>query len=106
MLTFSLPSSEGPRDKLSRRDFLAAGALPLLGLPLEALLGATLRGAERGVERDAARAPGFGRAKSCAIIWLKGGPSHLDTFDVKPDAPREIRGEFGAIPTSAPAIRL
>jgi hypothetical protein len=102
MLTLSLPASGGSRGPLSRRDFLAVGALPLLGLALEPLL----QGAARASEGLAARPPGFGRAKSCAIIWLKGGPSHLDTFDLKPEAPREIRGEFRAIPTSAPGIQL
>src|ERR1043165_6977325 len=100
MLTFSLPRQEERR--LSRRDFLAAGALPLLGLPLETLLGAGARSAEG----PAARTPGFGRAKSCVIIWLKGGPSQLDTFAGNPEAPKTTRGESRAIATSAPAIQL
>ncbi len=42
------------------------------------------------------------RKMSCILIWLDGGPSHFETFDPKPDAPAEIRGEFGAIPTNVP----
>jgi hypothetical protein len=47
-----------------------------------------------------------GKAKSCILIFLFGGPSHIDTWDMKPEAPAEYRGEFKAIQTSAPAIRL
>src|SRR5262249_15903752 len=39
-------------------------------------------------------------------LWMQGGPSHIDTFDPKPDAPAEIRGDFGSIPTTLPGIRL
>jgi uncharacterized protein (DUF1501 family) len=47
-----------------------------------------------------------GRARSCIWIWQRGGASHLDTFDPKPGAPLEIRGEFRAIGTSVPGIRI
>ncbi|WP_435016737.1 DUF1501 domain-containing protein [Tundrisphaera sp. TA3] len=46
------------------------------------------------------------RADACLMIFLGGGPSHLDTFDPKPDAPAEFRGEFGSIATRAPGVRL
>src|SRR5262245_1850868 len=46
------------------------------------------------------------RAKSCILIWLFGGPSHIDIWDMKPDAPAEVRGEFRPATTSAPGIRL
>jgi hypothetical protein len=46
------------------------------------------------------------RAKSCILLWLDGGPSHLETFDVKPDAPLEVRGPFQSIATSAPGLRI
>lgn len=45
-------------------------------------------------------------ANACIILWLGGGLSHLDTFDMKPDAPREIRGEFRSIATTAAGIRI
>ena len=44
--------------------------------------------------------------RSCIVIFYYGGPSHLDTFDMKPDAPTEIRGEFKSIATSVPGIRI
>jgi hypothetical protein len=55
-----------------------------------------LRSAAAAGERDV----------SCILIWLDGGPSHLDTFDLKPEAPLEIRGEFQPIPTNVPGIRI
>src|SRR5581483_11104965 len=47
-----------------------------------------------------------GRAKSCILIWLDGGPSHLETLDVKPDAPSEVRGPFQPIATNVPGIQI
>src|SRR4026207_373350 len=44
--------------------------------------------------------------KSCILLWMAGGPSHLDTFDLKPDAPVQVRGEFRPIDTSVPGIRI
>ena len=52
------------------------------------------------------QAPGFGRAKSCIFLFMWGGPSQLDTFDPKPDAPREIRGPFDTIATAVPGLRF
>ncbi|MFO0952570.1 MAG: DUF1501 domain-containing protein [Isosphaeraceae bacterium] len=49
-----------------------------------------------------AQSPGFGRAKACILVYLFGGPSQIDTFDLKPDAPRQFRGEFDPIATSVP----
>src|SRR5207248_5451286 len=43
-------------------------------------------------------------AKSCILIWMDGGPTHYETFDPKPNAPKEIRGEFDAIPTRIPGV--
>ena len=51
-------------------------------------------------------ATGFGRAKSCILLFQWGGPSQLDTWDPKPDAPDAIRGEFGTIATKTPGIRI
>ena len=48
--------------------------------------------------------PGFGRAKRCILLFMWGGPSHLDTFDPKPEAPNEVRGPFQAIPTATPGV--
>ncbi|MBA4017916.1 MAG: DUF1501 domain-containing protein [Pirellula sp.] len=46
------------------------------------------------------------KRKSCILLWMTGGPSHLDTFDLKPDAPRQVRGEFEAIETAVPGIQI
>jgi len=83
-----------------RRQLLRAGSLGFFGLSLPALF----RGEARAAPKPSASEPGFGRAKSCILIWLKGGPSHLDTFDPKPDAPAEIRGEFSTIATRVSGI--
>lgn len=64
-----------------------------------------------GATTHANTAPGrthraFGTAKSCILLWLDGGPSHLETFDPKPDAPREIQGPLGTVATSLPGVRF
>lgn len=50
--------------------------------------------------------PSLARPVNCILVWLDGGPSHYEMFDPKPDAPSEIRGEFGTIPTSVPGVRF
>jgi len=83
-------------DGVVRRDFLRIGGLGAAGLTLGRFLRATAAGDVRG------NAP----AKSAIFINLQGGPSHLDTFDPKPQAPAEMRGEFQSIQTSVPGIEL
>lgn len=56
--------------------------------------------------RLAAAVPEGPRPKSCILLWMAGGPSHIDTFDPKPDAAENIRGEFRSIDTSVPGIRI
>ena len=56
--------------------------------------------------RLAAAVPEGRRPKSCILLWMAGGPSHIDTFDPKPEAPADIRGEFRAIETSVSGIRI
>jgi len=75
-----------------RRQFLIASGLGLAGLS-----GSALSAADSSLN---------GKAKSTILIWLSGGPSHIDLWDMKPDAPREIGGDFRPISTSAPAINL
>lgn len=83
---------------LRRRDFLRLGALAPLGL--------TWAAHHPGVSRGASAESPAARAQSCILIWLDGGPSHLDTFDLKPNAPAEVRGPFAPIPTSVTGIQL
>lgn len=82
---------------LHRRGFLKAGGLGFLGAAGD------FRSAARAAGRGAGRG---GRADACIIVLLTGGPSHLDMWDPKPDAPAEIRGPFGTIPTSVPGVRF
>ena len=81
-------------DLLDRRELLRVGGLSLAGLSLPALLGNRTDAAE-----TTNRAKSFGKAKNCIILYLSGGPAQLDTFDPKPDAPEDIRGEFSTIAT-------
>jgi len=81
----------------NRREWLRVGGLGCLGLSLPSLLQA-----KSMPSKDAA----FGRAKSCIILFLSGGPPQHETFDPKPDAPLEIRGEFKSIPTSVPGVHF
>src|SRR5215471_1760508 len=82
----------------SRRDFLRVGGLSALGLGLPAFL--------RLRSLAAAEGPPDSKAVNCILLWMQGGPSHHDTFDPKPDAPAEVRGEFGTIPTTLPGVRI
>ena len=84
----------------SRREWLRLGGLSCLGLSLGDLLQA------RAATGAANKGPSFGRAKSCIILYLAGGPPQHETFDPKPDAPIEIRGDFKPIPTSVPGVHF
>jgi len=81
-------------DGLSRRNFLRIGALGLGGLALPQILQAE---SQSGIRRS---------HKAVIMIYLPGGPPHQDTFDLKLDAPAEIRGEFRPIRTSVPGIQI
>lgn len=80
---------------IARRDFLRAGFLGLASLGLSDLL------------RFRARAAAGGKSSpetSCILVWLGGGPSHMDTYDLKPDAPVEYRGQYKPIHTRVPGL--
>src|SRR5215831_3717038 len=83
-----------PADSCTRRGLLRLGGIGVFGLSLPRLLRA-----------DAApgRTPA---ARSCVLFLLHGGPSQLDTWDMKPSAPPEVRGEFKPIATSVPGIQI
>jgi hypothetical protein len=83
-------------DGWSRRDLLWAGGLGLFGLGLSDYL--RLADAQAATQKNVAKS--FGRAKSCILLYLYGSPSQLETFDMKPDAPVEIRGELKPIRSS------
>ncbi|MCE9563263.1 MAG: DUF1501 domain-containing protein [Planctomycetes bacterium] len=84
---------------VSRRDCLQLGLGTLLGGGLVTALRA------RGFAAEAVNSP-QAKAKSCILIWMDGGPTHFETFDPKPNAPEEYRGEFQAIPTAVPGVHF
>ena len=73
---------------------------------LTATCGTAFAGATAGADHATDLSPGFGRAKRCIVLFMWGGPSQLDTFDLKPDAPVEVRGEFTPIHTASPGIQI
>src|SRR5450755_813949 len=81
---------------LSRRGFLEVGAASLLGLEVGGLIESRAANITKGGT--------FGKAKSCVIIFLGGGPPQHETFDPKPDAPLEIRGTLRSIATKVPGV--
>lgn len=96
MLTVRNSTSYRLCDRLDRRDFLKIGALGIGGLTLADLLRLKAQGAVRSES-----AP-----KSVIMVYLPGGPSHIDMYDLKPDAPAEYRGEFRPIRTNVPGMDI
>ena len=94
MLKILGPSQGRFCDGVSRRNFLQLGALAAGGLSLPQLLQAE---AQSGVRNS---------NKAIIMVFLPGGPSHQDMFDIKEDAPKEIRGEFKSIATKVPGVRI
>src|SRR6187455_1925692 len=82
------------RNGLSRRELLQIGGLGLGGFALADALGDEARGETKSTTA----------AKSVIMVCLPGGPSHIDMYDPKPDAPVEFRGEFAAIGTNVPGL--
>src|SRR5580693_3580632 len=80
-------------DGVSRRSFLQVGSLALGGLTLPGLM-------------RAEAASGKKTQKSVIMVYLSGGLAHQDTFDLKPDAPAEVRGEFKPIATNVPGLQI
>ncbi len=85
---------------LTRRELLEVGGVGLGSLGLSHLLTAEAAGAESSAPSHR----GFGRAKNCILLFLYGSPSQLETFDMKPEAPVEIRGTMRPIPSSVPGL--
>ena len=83
-----------------RRDVLRAGTVGLLGMSMPRLLAGQTAASE-----TLETAPPV-RAKACILLFMWGGPAHQDTWDLKPDAPAEVRGEFKPISTNVPGIHI
>jgi hypothetical protein len=100
-----LTPSDGPRPGLvSRRVFCRSGG----GLAIASLALPGSRGADSGPTAGRETTPGVApsAARSCILVYLLGGPSHLDMWDLKPDAPAEVRGPFRPIATSLPGLHI
>jgi hypothetical protein len=87
---------------VSRREWLRVGGLGTVGLNLPLLAAGRALADEAGAGATLPRS--FGRAKSCIVLFLFGAPAHQDLWDLKPHAPREVRGEFRPIPSSVPDL--
>ena len=96
MLTF-LGARQRFCDNVSRRNFLQIGAFGA---------GLTLADQLRVRAATAKATPSAASPKAAIMVYLPGGPSHIDTYDPKPDAPAEFRGEFATIPTNVPGVFL
>src|SRR6478735_11110873 len=83
--------------RITRRAVIRAGSVGVLGLSLADLL--RIQSAASGNESRP-------KAKSIILLWLWGGPSHLDTFDMKPKAPIDYRGPYAPVPTKVPGIEI
>ena len=84
---------------IGRRDFIQLGVGGILGLGMGDLM---------SLRADAARAAGKPNPDdiNCILVWLDGGPTHFETFDPKPDAPSDVRGEFKPIPTNVAGVHF
>jgi hypothetical protein len=100
MLTLTLPGGVRHCDGLTRREVLRVGALGFGGLTLPGLFG--LGEARAGENGSKPRA----RTRSVIILFLSGGPSQLDMWDMKPEAPEEVRGTFHPVDTNVPGVQV
>lgn len=100
----SIPGVSGSTcDGFSRREFMRVGGAGLFGLSLGQFLQLQ---AAAAAGPEVKRKSGWGKAKNVLLIFLQGGPSHIDIWDPKPDAPLGVRGEFKNIKTNVPGIEL
>src|SRR6476646_7029039 len=102
MLDIVFPSRSSRRcDGQTRRDFLRVGSLGLAGLSLPALLRA-----EAPETRSNSKKKSHAAAQSVILVFLGGGISHHDSFDLKPEAPDDIRGKYASIRTTVPGLGI
>ena len=89
-----------PDHKLSRTEFLQVGFSGLLGLGLSEFFATQMVQAQPDITQP------FGDAKSVILVFLTGAPSHQDIWDLKPEAPDTVRGEYKPIDTNVPGIQV
>jgi hypothetical protein len=94
-------------DGVTRRDLLRVGGLSLAGLTLPGLLATQARATENApVPKAEGGGRGFGQAKGVILIYLQGGPSHLDLWDPKENVPDSVKSVFKSIPTKLPGVQV
>src|SRR3954469_14655390 len=99
----SIPGKPGSTcDGFSRREFLRVGGAGMLGMSLADVF--RLQAGAESAPADSKQKSGWGRAKNVVFIFLQGGPSHIDIWDPKPDAPSNVRGEFKLLRSVVPGI--
>ena len=91
-------------DGLTRRELLRVGGSSVMGLGLANLMG--LQGARGNDGAGSYGGPGFGKAKSVILVYLQGGPSHLDLWDPKEGVPDNVRSIFKPISTKLPGVQF
>ena len=91
---------------VTRRDLLSVGGLSLCGVGAPILFPSLAKTESTPDKSSDSTLPGFGRAKNVILLYLFGGPSQLDTLDLKPQAPVEIRGKFQPIDSTLPGLHL
>src|SRR5687768_6876345 len=99
MLNVVSGSHERDCSGVSRRNFLKVGGLAALGLTLDGFFRLKAQASEATPARRSSN-------MNCILMWMQGGPSHIDTLDPKPDAAAEVRGEFGTVQTRIPGVRI
>lgn len=104
---FVIPGGRGKDtcDGITRRELIRVGGSALLGLSLADLLGQEGHSAQPEALAKVG-GPGWGKAKSVILIFLQGGPSHLDLWDPKPDCPENVRSLFSMIKTKVPGMEV
>jgi hypothetical protein len=102
MLVIPGQASRDTCDGLTRRDLLRVGGSAVLGITLADIFGLQ----KASANSEVVGGPGFGKAKSVILVYLQGGPSHLDLWDPKDNVPDNVRSVFKAIPTKTPGVQV
>src|SRR5207244_5233544 len=102
MLVIPGPSGKDTCDGITRRELLRVGGSAVFGISLANILGLQKAAANEGVHGG----PGWGKAKSVILLYLQGGPSHLDLWDPKDNVPDNVRSDFKAIDTKLPGVKV
>ena len=103
MLVIPAGYSKDTCDGVTRRELLRVGGSAMLGLSLPLLLQANSAQAKSGEEARYS-GPGFGKAKHVILLYLQGGPSHLDLWDPKENVPDNVKSVFKTIDTKLPGV--